>query len=419
MRSLSTLVLLALSFTSALAAPQRLTRSKGRSFLVRRVVNPNYKPSGAQAVKDAYSKFGWDMPGSAADSISIKNTATSDDVVEEDNVGSLAATSDTQNGVAQFLCPVVVGGQTLNMNIDTGSSDFWVFSPNLPSEQSAGHAIYDPAKSTTSTPSEGSTFKLTYGDGSAVRGDVGFDSVNIGGASVERQAIGLATNVSSSFTTTVNSDGLVGLAFSHINAIRPTQQKTFFDNLMDSLEEPVFTADLHHQGPSSYEFGTIDDTKFKGPLTYLPVDSSKGFWQLSSTSVQIGDKKMVSAAGMPSIVDTGTSILLMHDTAVQAYYDSVEGARFDAVEKGFVYPCSSTLPDFGIGIGDFTATIPGSLMNFFNLGGGKCFGALQSNNGNDVQILGDTFFNAHFVVFDGGQTRIGMAEQKVPDTSSI
>ncbi len=38
-----------------------------------------------------------------------------------------------------------------------------------------------------------------------------------------------------------------------------------------------------------------------------------------------------------------------------------------------------------------------------------CFGALQSNEGQPVQILGDTLFNSQFVVFDGGEKRLSFA----------
>ena len=63
--------------------------------------------------------------------------------------------------------------------------------------------------------------------------------------------------------------------------------------------------------------------------------------------------------------DTGTSILLMHDDIVKEYYDQVSGAYLDTFQKGFVYPCQSSLPDLGIVVSEtYTATIPGTLMTF-------------------------------------------------------
>ena len=137
----------------------------------------------------------------------------------------------------------------------------------------------------------------------------------------------------------------------------------------------------------------------------------------------------------------------MDDEVVEGYYAQVEGARFDPTQGGFVYPCDSEMPDFGIVISEsYTANIPGSLMTFNRLGRGSdreffsppdpplapapltrsatfkphadlssplrpagCFGSLQSNAGHPVQILGDTLFNAQFVVFDGGNKQLGFA----------
>ena len=39
-------------------------------------------------------------------------------------VGQAATTLVNQD--SEYLCPVIVGGQTLNVNIDTGSSDLYV-----------------------------------------------------------------------------------------------------------------------------------------------------------------------------------------------------------------------------------------------------------------------------------------------------
>ena len=43
--------------------------------------------------------------------------------------GEVTATPEAHN--AEYLCPVTIGGQTLNLDVDTGSSDLWVLGAAL------------------------------------------------------------------------------------------------------------------------------------------------------------------------------------------------------------------------------------------------------------------------------------------------
>jgi|TARA_R110002003_G_scaffold96_4_gene7388 hypothetical protein len=154
-----------------------------------------------------------------------------------------------EQNAALFLSPVDVGGQTLNLDFDSGSSDLWMFSTELSKETIGTHSAFDASKSTTFKASTGSQWKISYGDGSGAAGVVGTDVVTIGGVKVENQTVELATAVSQSFVEDTNTDGLVGLAFSSLNTVndgtKKTPQKTFFDNVMGDLDMPVFTVSAH------------------------------------------------------------------------------------------------------------------------------------------------------------------------------
>lgn len=183
---------------------------------------------------------------------------------------------------------------------------------------------------------------------------------------VTNQAIELATDVTKGFIDDANSDGLLGLGFSSINTVKPEQQKTFFDNIMPTLEQPLFTADLRHATVGSYEFGRIDATKFQGSLAFTPVDSSGGFWEFESNSFGVGSGGVQTNSGAsPAIADTGTSLMLVDDVVVQAYWSQVAGANLNDKLKAVVFPCHAQLPDFHVALGaSYMATIPGPLMNF-------------------------------------------------------
>lgn len=133
----------------------------------------------------------------------------------KNNTGTVAA--NPEQNAALFLSPVDVGGQTLNLDFDSGSSDLWMFSTDLPAQSIGQHSAFDASKSTTFKKMEGAQFKISYGDGSGAAGSVGTDKVTIGGVSVDNQTVELASAVSRSFVQDTNTDGLVGLAFSQLN----------------------------------------------------------------------------------------------------------------------------------------------------------------------------------------------------------
>ncbi|KAI9844603.1 MAG: hypothetical protein M1837_005455 [Sclerophora amabilis] len=365
-------------------------------------------------MRRAMNKYGWSAPiiaqgtlgdlGTAPTSKGVAPAPTGED--DEEN-GAVSASPEPND--AEYLSPVTIGGQELNLNFDTGSADLWVFNTQLDPSDTRGHTAFDPSKSTTYKEMEGHSFMIQYGDQSAVTGTVGTDTVDIGGSTVEGQAIELATRLSDSLATDVNNDGLVGLAFSSINTVQPQPQKTFFANVMNDLDLPVFTAALKHATPGSYDFGLIDRSKYSGNISYVSVDSSQGFWQFTPDDIKIGGQSV--GGGAPLIADTGTSLLLLDDSIVDAYYSQVQGASVDPAQGGYTFRCEADLPDLPIEMTkDYTAKISGQDLNYASVNGEECFGGLQSNQGEKVQILGGPLFRSQFVVFDAGNMQLGFAE---------
>lgn len=339
----------------------------------------------------------------------------------------------------EYLSPVSIGGQVVNLDFDTGSSDLWVFNTRLSAAATQGHAVYDPDSSATFKLVQGAQFQIQYGDGSAAAGSVGTDVVNIGGAQVQTQAVELAEQVTQSFVDDTATDGLLGLAFSSINTVQPQQQKTFFDNVKQSLAEPLFTADLRAGAAGAYEFGRIDTTKFKGQMTFVDIDNSQGFWQFTSEQFAVDNgQAQTSVKGNQAIADTGTTLLLADPAVATAYYGQVQGAKNDTQQGGFTIPCNAKLPDLQLAVSDSMATIKGKDLSFApvdatgqskskvppliynytifiidtnsNVSIIACFGGLQAGESGGLQVYGDIFFKSNFVVFNGGNNTLGFAE---------
>lgn len=371
-----------------LAAPHPAQK---RSFKVERVANPNYvgrtPGAGTRALIRAYNKHSMTLPASLVEALKSGDTnpafpegTKSEAKAKATGTATATAASGSGTGGAgtgivvatpeigdtEYLSQVNIGGQTMTMDFDSGSSDLWVFSTQLSTAAQSGHQNYDSTKSTSFKTMTGATWSISYGDGSGAAGNVGTDTVNIGGATVTGQAIEMATAVSASFISDTQSNGLVGLAYSKLNTVRPTSQKTFFDNAMSQgLAMPVFTADLRKAAAGSYEFGNIDSTKFNGSLTWAPINTTQGFWQFSSEKFTVGDGAATAVPNGQAIADTGTTLMLADTNIVNGYYSKVQGAINNQTIGGVTFPCTATLPDLAVDIGGtYMAIIRGDDINY-------------------------------------------------------
>ncbi len=286
----------------------------------------------------------------------------------------------------------------------------WVFSTETPSSEVNGQALYDPGSSSSAQLLSGYSWSITYGDGSSSSGDVYDDVVSVGGVSYAQQAVESAQQVSSQFSQDSASSGLLGLAFSSINTVTPNQQNTFFANVMSSLASPVFTANLKKGTPGAYDFGFIDSSKYTGSITYTPVNTANGFWEFTGSGYAVGTGSFKKLR-IDAIADTGTTLLLVPDSVVSAYYAKVSGAAYDNNQGGYVFPCSAKLPSFTFGVGSYRGVIPGSYINYAPVSSTQCYGGIQSDAGIGFSIYGDILLKAQFVVFDGGNTRLGFANK--------
>ncbi|KAF3924569.1 Penicillopepsin [Orbilia brochopaga] len=329
-----------------------------------------------------------------------------------------------QGSDIEYTVPVSIGtpAQTFNLNFDTGSSDLWVFSTTQPTTQTKNHRVYSPTKSSTFKILSGYNWKIQYADGSGAAGTVGSDKVAVGAASVTSQLVGLPTTASNNFVQGGN-DGLLGLAFGKLNTIRPKQSKTFFENVMASLSNKLFTAYLRHAAVGSYDFGYIDKSKYlsaSSAIQYTPINTQNGWWEFPSKYYKVSGKNYTISAAATGIADTGTTLMLISGTAASTYYGTIKGAQNNPQVGGYIVPCASanSLPPFYFNVGPYVASVSGaniiygSSLGTLN-GVSYCFGGLQPITGNQF-IFGDVFFKQNFAVFDYGNLQFGFAPHAYP-----
>lgn len=227
------------------------------------------------------------------------------------------------------------------------------------------------------------------------------------------QAVEAATSVSAQFSQDVDTDGLLGLSFSTLNTVKPKQQKTFFDSVRAALPQPLFAVSLKYHAAGTYDFGFLDSSKYTGSITYTNVDTSQGWWQFSFSGYTIGSGSETKTS-INGIADTGTTLLYLPTAVVKAYYAKVTSASNSATYGGYVFPCSTTPPDFSLTLNGVKLRVPGKYINYspVQTGSSTCFGGIQTNDGIGFSIFGDIFLKSKYVVHEQGTTpRIGFADQ--------
>ncbi len=163
--------------------------------------------------------------------------------------------------------------------------------------------------------------------------------------------------MSAAFSSDPASSGILGLGMSLGNTVRPARQVTFMDNIKAGLAAPVFTANLRHGVPGNYNFGWINKAEYTGAIQYAPVDTASIYWKFALTGYAIGTDRSVTAP-FAAIADTGTTLLLLPDSVVTAFYAKIKGAAYDNYWGGVLFPCKATVPDFTFIYGNYKGSAP-------------------------------------------------------------
>lgn len=243
------------------------------------------------------------------------------------------------------------------------------------------------------------------------------DQVGIGELVAPLQPVGYAQVANNDFTLDP-ADGILGLGFaSRWDATSPLK-RAFFDRVRPHLESPLFTVHFNHQVPGFITFGYVPSVVPTASLAYFPTvnDSSGYVWQTAVTgwSFAGGNMESIVANG---VVDTGSTCLFLPNKMATAYFDKVPGAYYSEVRAKWYYPCGQTLPDVTIQVHNYTAEIPGILLE--GKGGGvACMALLQGRHKDDLDTdrisLGAPFLKTTFTVYEHAlneQPRLGFARK--------
>ncbi|KAL1626329.1 hypothetical protein SLS56_006913 [Neofusicoccum ribis] len=409
MSSTSVSILLPAVFAAAAVAapaPQDL----GETFSIPQVANGTERMNGPLSMVRTYRKYGIDIPDFVSEAVANMAAAA--------QAGDISARSVAANPSDYFdtlyLSPVTLGSDSLNLYLDTGSADLWAFSTLMAAGSTNGQSLYNPSRSGTLLPQQ--SWSVTYGDGSGGSGLVYADRVVVGEVTATKQSVEAATSASTLFVQDTNSDGVMGLAFSALNSVRPTPQRTFFDTVKSQLSKPLFTALLKKGAPGKYDFGFLNASSYTGSIAYTNVLTTPrpGFWGFNATGYSVGTGNIVQKT-MPSIVDTGTTLFYLPSDVVAAYYGQIPGASYSPTFGGWILPCTSRPPAFNTVISGSLVSMPGSYVIYGAVDqNNNCYGGIQENTAIGFSIYGLIFLKSQYIIFDqttASAPRIGFARQ--------
>jgi hypothetical protein len=309
--------------------------------------------------------------------------------------------------------------QNFTIVLDTGSSNLWVIDIKCTSQACKGYPNsgfvkhqFNPAKSSTFK-NNGQFFSIQYGSGSCY-GNLGSDTLNMGGLEITAQTFGLAESIADVFGYQP-VDGILGLGWPKLavdNVIPPIQ------NALPQLDKKLFTVWLDRklalsQGGNAglITYGGLDTKNCDANINYVKL-SSLTYWQFPITGFSMGSYS--NTKKIEVISDTGTSWIGAPQAAVNGIVAATDAA-YDSVNGIYSVSCAKTgLPDMIFTIGGIKYNIPQiEYVLDLGLGDGQCAITVFSMDGGGFgpgYILGDTFIRTFCQVYDVGNQQIGFSK---------
>uniref|UniRef100_A0A8C8A6R3 pepsin A n=1 Tax=Otus sunia TaxID=257818 RepID=A0A8C8A6R3_9STRI len=309
--------------------------------------------------------------------------------------------------VSMYFGTISIGSpaQEFTVIFDTGSSNLWVPSVYCSSPACTNHNRFNPADSSTYVGTNDSV-EIAYGTGS-MTGILGYDTVTVANIEVLNQIFGLAETEPGDFFYYMPFDGILGLAFPSIASSGATP---VFDNMMKEglVAQDLFSVYLSGNGESGsfVLFGGIDSSYTTNGISWIPL-SAETYWQITMDSVSIGGQVVACSAGCQAIVDTGTSLLAVPNSALNNLLSA-----FGASSNGQV-SCEavSSLPDVVFYLNGQGFPVPPSA--YVLQSNGYCSLAFQGMNipteSGELWILGDVFIREYYVIFNRANNMVGLS----------
>ncbi|RCK57266.1 Candidapepsin [Candida viswanathii] len=322
------------------------------------------------------------------------------------------------NEGVSYAADITVGSnkQEQTVVIDTGSSDLWVVDTDAECQvRYLGQQLdfckqdgtYDPSSS-SSAQNLNQDFSIEYGDLTTSEGTFYKDTVGFGGISIKNQQL-------ADVTTTSVDQGILGIGFTADEA------EGSYDNVPVTLKKQgvinknAYSLYLNSEDATTGKiiFGGVDNAKYSGSLTALPVTSSR---ELRVHLASINWDGTTVSTDADVVLDSGTTITYLAQSTADKFAEIV-GATWDDDQKVYRLPSCELSGDavfnFDQGV---KITVPTSEIIIQDTDTSTCYFGISRSSAN---ILGDNFLRRAYVVYDLDDTTISLAQVKYTTSSDI
>ncbi|WWD21491.1 hypothetical protein CI109_105977 [Kwoniella shandongensis] len=322
--------------------------------------------------------------------------------------------------------------QTMDVVLDTGSSDLWVASDKCTTSACDSMETYNSGSSSTSA-NMTSSFSIEYGSGQAA-GTLVQDLVTLGGYSVAEQTFASCDDVSSGLLSSGVS-GIMGLSWQALAYSKATpwwltlaQSSTWNQKLfafyLGRYRNVAGASSLESDGGRA-TFGYLDSSLYSGSVTYVAVGSNAQYWQIPIDSISMQGSSISLGGSKMAAIDTGTTLIGGPESIIASIYAAIPGSKrmTGSYASYYEYPCTTSV-NFEIKFGGFNIKVTDQDFNLgkYSSDTSMCTGAayVQSlSSSSPVQwIVGDAVLKNTYTVFRYSPAAVGFANLAGAVTSS-
>jgi hypothetical protein len=324
-----------------------------------------------------------------------------------------------------YTANITIGSQPFDVIVDTGSTTLAI----------AGTACGNCDVAPEYTPGSGasdqhSTSSAVYGDDTMWDAENFSDKVSITGDTTMTMRFAEITSQNGFFRAGFPNQGILGFGGQTIAA--PGTDSYIAQRMLAGLDDN-FAFQLCSENGTLW-FGAPDSDAEAGPEQRTPMIAMTGtqpYYELGINSVAVGSAS-IGVEG-DAVVDTGTSIMVMSTSAVNAMIQQItsspgysaafgsqalsgNAANIDCLTSSMTTDqIDAALPPLAIALpdtnnGSFTLTVPATQSYFIPISGQYCFGVAAVDG--LPTILGDAILRAFVTEFDLDNKQFALAPQK-------